>query len=135
MENAYVLRQSVLYCVSPRPLVSPHIHKKKEKIFGDAADVTSHHVDLPPPPSQTFSSPGDTFTDGSVRYTMTSMNVPEPVMSLSITPKSKDGSGQVSAIMRCAANIECCSVISLSITSMSMDGPEEERARVKQMKV
>ncbi|KAJ0972928.1 hypothetical protein J5N97_020887 [Dioscorea zingiberensis] len=32
---------------------------------------------------------GDTFTDGSVRYTMTSMNVPEPVMSLAVSPFSK----------------------------------------------
>lgn len=38
---------------------------------------------------------GDTFTDGSVRYTMTSMNVPEPVMSLAVTPTSKDSGGQV----------------------------------------
>jgi elongation factor G len=35
-------------------------------------------------------SSGDTFTDGSVKYTMTSMNVPEPVMSLAIAPSSKD---------------------------------------------
>ena len=40
--------------------------------------------------------PGDTFTDGSVRYTMTSMNVPEPVMSLAVSPVSKDSGGQVS---------------------------------------
>lgn len=38
---------------------------------------------------------GDTFTDGSVKYTMTSMNVPEPVMSLAVTPVSKDSGGQV----------------------------------------
>eukprot|EP00252_Welwitschia_mirabilis_P013686 TRINITY_DN3011_c0_g1_i1.p1 TRINITY_DN3011_c0_g1~~TRINITY_DN3011_c0_g1_i1.p1 ORF type:complete len:745 (-),score=143.87 TRINITY_DN3011_c0_g1_i1:597-2831(-) len=39
---------------------------------------------------------GDTFTDGSVKYTMTSMNVPEPVMSLAIAPSSKDQGGQFS---------------------------------------
>ncbi|CAI5957329.1 unnamed protein product [Closterium sp. NIES-64] len=39
---------------------------------------------------------GDTFTDGSVCFTMTSMNVPEPVMSLSISPASKDGGAQFS---------------------------------------
>jgi hypothetical protein len=39
---------------------------------------------------------GDTFTDGSVKYTMTSMNVPEPVMSLAVQPVSKDTGGQVS---------------------------------------
>ena len=32
---------------------------------------------------------GDTFTDGKVRYTMTSMFVPNAVISLSITPKDK----------------------------------------------
>eukprot|EP00898_Chlorokybus_atmophyticus_P000869 jgi/Chlat1/1783/Chrsp134S02095 len=39
---------------------------------------------------------GDTFTDGTVQYTMTSMNVPEPVMSLAISPASKDVSPQFS---------------------------------------
>ncbi|KAG5626978.1 hypothetical protein H5410_012196 [Solanum commersonii] len=39
---------------------------------------------------------GDTFTDGSVKYTMTSMNVPEPVMSLAVSPVSKDSGGQFS---------------------------------------
>ncbi|EAZ27513.1 hypothetical protein OsJ_11462 [Oryza sativa Japonica Group] len=39
---------------------------------------------------------GDTFTDGSVKYTMTSMNVPEPVMSLAVSPISKDSGGQFS---------------------------------------
>lgn len=38
---------------------------------------------------------GDTFTDGSVKHTMTSMNVPEPVMSLAVSPISKDSGGQV----------------------------------------
>ena len=33
---------------------------------------------------------GDTFTDGSVHYAMTSMFVPEPVMSLSIRPTKKE---------------------------------------------
>lgn len=40
-------------------------------------------------------STGDTFTDGTVKYTMTSMNVPEPVMSLAVSPISKDSGGQV----------------------------------------
>lgn len=39
---------------------------------------------------------GDTFTDGSVKYTMTSMNVPEPVMSLAITPSSRDSTANFS---------------------------------------
>ena len=33
---------------------------------------------------------GDTFTDGTVRYAMSSMFVPEPVVSLSLRPKGKD---------------------------------------------
>ena len=40
---------------------------------------------------------GDTFTDGSVKYTMTSMNVPEPVMSLAINPSNRDSTANVSS--------------------------------------
>ena len=36
-------------------------------------------------------SSGDTFTDGSINYTMTSMHVPEAVISLSVEPKEKSG--------------------------------------------
>jgi elongation factor G len=34
-------------------------------------------------------SSGDTFTDGDVNYTMTSMHVPDPVISLAVAPKDK----------------------------------------------
>ncbi|MCX6139394.1 MAG: elongation factor G, partial [Candidatus Kapabacteria bacterium] len=34
---------------------------------------------------------GDTFSDGNVRYTMTSMFVPEPVIELAVAPKDKAG--------------------------------------------
>lgn len=34
---------------------------------------------------------GDTFTDGSVEITMTSMHVPAPVMSLAVEPKERSG--------------------------------------------
>lgn len=34
---------------------------------------------------------GDTFTDGNVRYTMTSMFVPDPVIELAVAPKDKAG--------------------------------------------
>ena len=60
---------------------------------------------------------GDTFTDGSVKYTMTSMNVPEPVMSLAVQPVSKDSGGQVSGfvyVCLCACvfvGSQCCMTI------------------------
>lgn len=34
---------------------------------------------------------GDTFTDGKVNYSMTSMFVPEPVIELAVSPKDKSG--------------------------------------------
>lgn len=39
---------------------------------------------------------GNTFTNGDVSYTMTSMHVPDPVMSLSISTKNKTHSAQFS---------------------------------------
>jgi elongation factor G len=36
---------------------------------------------------------GDTFTDGSQRFAMTSIRVPEPVMSLALTPKVAEQMG------------------------------------------
>ncbi|KAI9250035.1 translation elongation factor G [Sporodiniella umbellata] len=43
---------------------------------------------------------GDTFTDGSLQYTMTSMFVPEPVISLSLTPKGKESPNFSKALNR-----------------------------------
>jgi elongation factor G len=34
---------------------------------------------------------GDTFTDGNVNYTMTSMFVPDPVITMAVEPKKRDG--------------------------------------------
>jgi elongation factor G len=39
---------------------------------------------------------GDTFTDGKVKYTMTSMFIPHAVISLAIAPKDKSGSANFS---------------------------------------
>ncbi|CAN6614107.1 elongation factor G, mitochondrial [Trichomonascus vanleenenianus] len=45
-------------------------------------------------------SSGDTFTEGNGKITMSSMYVPEPVISLSIAPKSKDSPNFSKAINR-----------------------------------
>lgn len=42
---------------------------------------------------------GDTFTDGSVNYSMTSMFVPKPVIELSVKPKEKSGQVNFSKAM------------------------------------
>lgn len=39
---------------------------------------------------------GDTFTDGKVHYTMTSMHVPKPVISLAVAPKDKTATANFS---------------------------------------
>lgn len=39
---------------------------------------------------------GDTFTDGTVRYTMTSMFIPNAVISLAVSPKDKGGQANFS---------------------------------------
>lgn len=43
---------------------------------------------------------GDTFTDGSVNYSMSSMFVPDAVVSLAITPKTKDAANFSKAVNR-----------------------------------
>eukprot|EP00501_MAST-03F_sp_TOSAG23-6_P000404 GSMAST32.ASY1.ANO1.416.1 assembled CDS len=43
---------------------------------------------------------GDTFTSGDVKYSMESMFVPDPVMSLAVTPNNKDGTKFGKAISR-----------------------------------
>jgi elongation factor G len=43
---------------------------------------------------------GDTFSNGSLQFTMTSMFVPQPVISLSLTPKTKDTTNFSKALNR-----------------------------------
>ncbi|OWB66356.1 hypothetical protein B5S33_g1288 [[Candida] boidinii] len=43
---------------------------------------------------------GDTFTDGNVQYSMSSMFVPDAVVSLSISPKTKDAANFSKAVNR-----------------------------------
>ena len=43
---------------------------------------------------------GDTFTDGTVRYAMSSIRIPDPVMSLAIVPKSNQQSGAFSKALQ-----------------------------------
>ncbi|PVV04693.1 hypothetical protein BB560_000796 [Smittium megazygosporum] len=45
-------------------------------------------------------SSGDTFTDGTINYSMSSIFVPEPVISLSINPKEKNSSNFSRALNR-----------------------------------
>ena len=41
-------------------------------------------------------SSGDTFTDGELNYAMTSMHVPDAVISLAVAPKLKEGAANFS---------------------------------------
>lgn len=43
---------------------------------------------------------GDTFTDGQVNYAMSSMFVPDAVISLAVAPKSKDGANNFSKALQ-----------------------------------
>jgi elongation factor G len=43
---------------------------------------------------------GDTFTDGTLSVAMTSMYVPEPVISLTVTPKDQKGQANMSKALR-----------------------------------
>ena len=64
-------------------LVRMHADKMNEINSAGAGDIVA-----------TFgleASSGDTFTDGSIRYTMTSMHVPDPVISFAVAPKDKIG--------------------------------------------
>jgi elongation factor G len=45
-------------------------------------------------------SSGDTFTDGSVNYAMSSMFVPEAVISLAVAPKTKEGTANFSKALQ-----------------------------------
>jgi elongation factor G len=64
---------------------------------------------------------GDTFTDGSVKYTMTSMSVPEPVMSLAVQPVSKDSGGQFSKALNRFQRAQTYSSIQIFSSSQNIE--------------
>lgn len=49
-------------------------------------------------------SSGDTFTDGSVRYAMTSIRVPDAVMSLALVPTTTQVRGDIPHILLTESN-------------------------------
>ncbi len=62
-------------------LVRMHADEMEEIEFAEAGDIVAiFGIDC---------ASGDTFTDGQVRYTMRSMHVPAPVISLAVKPKDK----------------------------------------------
>jgi elongation factor G len=62
-------------------LVRMHADEMEEIDFATAGDIVAiFGIDC---------ASGDTFTDGQVRYTMRSMHVPAPVISLAVRPKDK----------------------------------------------
>ena len=64
-------------------LVRMHADKMDDIDAADAGDIVAlFGIDC---------SSGDTFTNGDLNYTMTSMFVPEPVITLAVEPKKKEG--------------------------------------------
>ncbi|KAL1508823.1 hypothetical protein AB1Y20_004918 [Prymnesium parvum] len=66
-------------------LVRMHANEMEEIDSAVAGDIVAMFgIDTPS---------GTTFTDGNVRYSLTSMHVPDPVVSLALLPKSKSDQG------------------------------------------
>ena len=64
-------------------LVQMHADQMQDIDYAQAGDIVAlFGIDC---------ASGDTFTDGEVKYTMTSMYVPEPVVTLAVEPKKKEG--------------------------------------------
>ncbi len=64
-------------------LVQMHSNEMSDIDYAQAGDIVAlFGIDC---------ASGDTFTDGNVKYTMTSMYVPDPVVTLAVEPKKKEG--------------------------------------------
>ncbi|MEW5307565.1 MAG: hypothetical protein WDW36_009953 [Sanguina aurantia] len=89
----YIVNQSTGKKVKVPRLVRMHSDEMQDINEGMAGDIVAiFGVDC---------ASGDTFTDGDVKYAMTSIRVPEPVMSLALTPKDASQFGSfVKALAR-----------------------------------
>eukprot|EP00965_Chrysotila_dentata_P002306 75378-Pleurochrysis_carterae.AAC.3 len=73
-------------------LVRMHSNDMEEVDGGEAGDIIAFFgVDC---------ASGTTFTDGKVKYSMTSMYVPDPVVSLALVPKQKNPPNLFKALSR-----------------------------------
>ena len=71
------------------PRIVPHALGRDERHRDGRRPATSSRS------SASSARSGDTFTDGTINYTMTSMHVPDAVISLAVAPKDKQRASQL----------------------------------------